>query len=292
MSNGPTPNLPPLESHQLLPAFADGELDTEQNLRALESMASDPENTKRVLHQQQLKQACARVMDTPEMRCPDELRGKITAMMATEAEPTVAETASEHAQGSPVIARIGQWVAPLAVAATLFIGAVVALNVINDNRKYTSDGILTASLAQTFGDRHVKCALGQQAPYATDLFPASVSELDEAIAQQVGQAIEGAALDLSVLGYDYQLAGLCPIPGGDAVHVIYENAEGQALSLWIKAYDGKPVLDPGRAYIPPQDHTSQPMMVWRDGDMVFYLVGNTMDEVEKVQPAIQLAVAL
>ncbi|MEM9916263.1 MAG: hypothetical protein AAF911_15015 [Planctomycetota bacterium] len=294
------PKLTPQETAELLPAFADGELDAEQNLRVLEAMAADPTNTQRVLHQQQLKQACGRVMTSPETRCPDALRDQIIAM-ASEAEaasttaPATGMSAGVSGGGgeddNPVLALIGRWVAPLAVAATLFIGALVALNVMSDSGGYTSDGLITASLAQTFGQRHAKCALGEAGPYGTELFPAEVDQLDDALVQHVGQELDGAALNLSTLGYDYKVAGFCPLPGGDSVHVIYENPEGQTLSLWVKAYDGKPTLDPGVPYVPPHDHTAQPMMVWREGDMVFYLVGDTMDDVKQAQPAIRLAVA-
>lgn len=281
--------MTPQETNELLPAFADGELTAEQNLRVLEQMAADPTHTKQVLHQQQLKQACARVMDTPPTRCPDELRQQIVAMaQAQDAPPAAAYETDDN----PVLARIGRWAAPLAVAATLFIGAIVALNVISNAGGYTSDGLITARLAETFGERHVQCALGQAAPQSTELFPADINQLDDSLVQHVGQELDGAALDLSTLGYNYKIAGLCPIPGGDSVHVIYENPQGQSLSLWIKPYDQHPVLDPGVPYIPPHDHTTQPMMVWREGDMVFFLVGDTMDDVRQAQPAIRLAVAL
>jgi len=48
------------EIRKYLPAFADGELDVEQNLKVLEHMAMDPKATRRVMHQQQLKQACCK----------------------------------------------------------------------------------------------------------------------------------------------------------------------------------------------------------------------------------------
>ncbi len=278
------------EAHNLFAAFVDGELDTQQKLRVLELMAADPTNTQRVLHQQQLKHACGRVMDSPEMRCPDRLRQSIAGLVGVET-PIAANYASSK-DADPVLARIGRWVAPLAVAATLFVGAMVALNVMNSPGGYTADGLITARLAETFGQRHIQCALGQAAPYQAELFPATIADLDKALAQHVGQELDGAALDLSTLGYDYQVAGFCPLPGGKSIHVIYENPEGKTLSLWIKPYDEKPMLDPGVPYIPPHDHTAQPMMVWRDGEMVFYLVGDTMDDVRRAQPAIHLATAI
>ncbi|MEM7626014.1 MAG: hypothetical protein AAF333_10340 [Planctomycetota bacterium] len=300
------------EARKFLPAFADGELDVEQNLRVLEQMAMDPVNTKRVLHQQQLRQACGRVMGDPAVKCPVALRQQIEEMaeaaLREEGEAGNGESRSnggdssgsgdltpkpgyDDRHDSPVLATIGRWVAPLAVAALLAIVGVVGLNVFRSATSggYTADGLISASLAERFGDRHASCTLGEIAPYKADLFPTDIDQLDESLAQHVGQELDGAALDLSSLGYDYQVAGVCPIPGDNAVHVIYENEGGNTLSLWIKAYNGKPTLDPGVPYIPPQDHSGRPMMVWREADMVFYLVGDAMDDVKKAQPAIRLA---
>ncbi|MEO1237538.1 MAG: hypothetical protein AAFX76_12190, partial [Planctomycetota bacterium] len=160
-----------------------------------------------------------------------------------------------------------------------------------DRRQVERCGLITARLAQTFGDRHEQCAMENQLPYANELFPATMSGLDRALADHVGPEIEAASLDLSSIGFDYRVAGVCPIPGKDAVHLIYENPQGQSLSLWIKGYDAEPVLDPGVPYFPPQGHTAQPMVVWREGDMVFYLVGDTMEDVQRARPEIRLAMA-
>lgn len=299
------------EARKFLPAFADGELDVEQNLRVLEQMAMDPANTKRVLHQQQLRQACARAMGDPAVKCPDALRQQIAEMgvaaeedgsgnverrqeagtgFSSSGDLTPAAN-TDHRRDRPVLATIGRWVAPLAAAALLAIVGVVGLSAYRNlaGGGYTADGLISASLAEKFGSRHVSCSLGESSPADTELFPAELDQLDESLAQHVGQELDGAALDLSSLGYDYQVAGICPIPGDNAVHVIYKNPNGNALSLWIKAYDGKPTLDPGVAYVPPAEHSGRPMMVWREADMVFYLVGDAMDDVKKAQPAIHLA---
>lgn len=322
------------EARKFLPAFADGELDVEQNLRVLEQMAMDPTNTKRVLHQQQLRQACARVMCGPEKCCPDALRATLEALAKDEAgnenSPPAGvrgenpgETfggtpgggpgggpgalrsgaggggASENrAEREPVIGFIGRWLAPLAVAAVLFIGALVALNFYNPNQgavgpdHYTADGLITANLASTFAQRHDQCSLDTSALMHSELFPAEVADLDDALAEHVGIAMKDASLDLSSLGYDYQIAGLCPVPGNEAVHVIYQNPEGRSLSLWIKPYDAQPTLDPGVPYSPPSDHTDHPMVVWRQDNTVFFLVGDRAEDVQQARPAIRLASAI
>ena len=301
------------EARKFLPAFADGELDVEQNLRVLEQMAMDPVNTRRVLHQQQLRRACARVMADPAVKCPDALRDRIADLAGTAERDTPAGnparrpdagTASSGSEVSrtdpafdgrdsrPVLATIGRWAAPLAAAAVLAVVGTVGLNAFRGASgvsDYTADGLITASLAEKFGSRHASCALGETSPYNAKLFPAEIDQLDESLAQHVGQELDGAALDLSELGYDYQVAGVCPVPGDNSVHVLYRNPDGKALSLWIKAYDGQPTLDPGVPYVPPQAHSERPMMVWREANMVFYLVGDVMDDVKNAQPAIHLA---
>lgn len=285
------------EARKFLPAFADGELDVEQNLRVLEQMAMDPTNTKRVMHQQQLRRACARVMDDPELRCPEALREQIAALAEDTPQHGPADAGADsrsadetNSGGGGVLATIGRWAAPLGVAAALLIAGLVFLQTTDPtDRGYTADGLISASLAQSFGERHVQCALGEQPPYQSELFPAELDGLDQALVQHVGQDLEGAALDLTSLGYDYEIAGFCPIPGGQSVHVIYQNPEGKALSLWIKPYDAQPTLDPGVPYVPPHAHGGRPMMVWREGDMVFFLVGDVMEDVRDAQPAIHLA---
>lgn len=296
------------EARKFLPAFADGELDVEQNLRVLEQMAMDPTNTKRVLHQQQLRRACARVMGGETIKCPEALRQQIARSFA---EPSVdlgnestdqdlrlvgtdaaSASAEPPASDSPVLARLGRWTAPLAAAAVLTVAGLVGADLYRTHlgSGYTGDGLVTASLAQRFSQRHERCSINQALPQDTELFPAELAQLDEAIAQQINQdAFNGAQLDLSSIGYDYHVAGFCPAPGKDAIHVIYKNAEGRSLSLWVKAYDGQPTLDPGVPYTPPQDHADRPMMVWREANMVFYLVGDVMDDVKKAHPAIRLA---
>lgn len=299
------------EARKFLPAFADGELDVEQNLRVLEQMAMDPTNTKRVMHQQQLRRACARVMCRPETCCPDALRATLAALAedaaGNESPPAAraAGGADDEAGGGfsgdepgPVVGVIGRWVAPLAVAAALFIAALVALNIYNQNQnataadRYTADGLITANLASSFAKRHDQCALDPGAIMHAELFPADVDQLDDALVEHVDVAMRDAALDLSSLGYDYRIAGLCPVPGNEAVHVVYQNPEGRTLSLWIKPYDGQPTLDPGVPYFPPSEHTDHPMVVWRQDNTVFFLVGDRAEDVERARPAIHLTSAI
>ena len=85
------------EVRKYLAAFADGELEVEQNLRVLEQMAMNPQATRRVMHQQQLRRAIKRSIDESTPEDSDRLRetisdlaqntpaGQITNKMAPEA---------------------------------------------------------------------------------------------------------------------------------------------------------------------------------------------------------------
>lgn len=270
------------ECRKYLAAFADGELDVEQNLQVLEQMAMDPVNTKRVMHQQQLRQACCRVMDTEAMSCPDKLREKLRCLCDD------ANKKSQRASRPSVIARIGRWGGPLAVAALILFGVFVAIDAARP-ASYTSDGLISAGLAERFSDRHISCGMDPSLLHQTELFPAELDQLDESLVNRIGAEMLGASLDLSTIGYDYQVASICPIPGKNAVHLMYKDPQGMKLSLWIKPYDGQPLLDSGVPYIPPIEHSGRPMMVWRDGNVVFFLVGDKAEDVRSAQPQIHLA---
>ena len=87
------------ECKKYLAAFADGELDVDQNLRLLERMKMDPNATARVTHQQQLRDSVCRCMtgDCPPL--PSSLQQSI---MQTFEEPSIDEQAN-------VIGRIGTY---------------------------------------------------------------------------------------------------------------------------------------------------------------------------------------
>jgi len=57
-----------------LAAFADGELEVEQNLRVLEHAAMNPQATRRVMHQQQLRRAVGAPMASHAPAAPPWLR--------------------------------------------------------------------------------------------------------------------------------------------------------------------------------------------------------------------------
>ncbi len=260
-----------------LAAFADGELDVEQNLRVLEHMAMDPQSTRRVMHQQQLRQAVGRVIRGDAPGAPADLRGKVEAALAD--VPATNTPRSTRAPRS-VLAVIGRW-APAAVAAVLLVSALTVLRTADSSGPAVAgaDVLFSAAKVQEFGRRHVSCSRMLDRLHGSELFPRQVSQLPGALTAYLGDSgpVLGS-LDLTGLGYRFVGAGKCLVPGTGSVHLVYEAAERTArsdsLSLWIRAYDGKTDIEPGKLYTASGPSAVHPVLVWRVGDVVYYLVGD------------------
>lgn len=286
------------EVRTFLPAFADGELDVEQNLRVLEAMAMDPTHTRRVLHQQQLRKACAKAMDRPDCRCPEELRKQIASLCSiphaphADTEPNLSGLGGgDEAPGfprdtherSPILARIGRW-APAAVAAVLLIGALVVFFA-SANSATAPLGVADARLAK-FTSQHKACASDVTRLRPGVENPSNVEQLPGTIDDYFGDgggSIE-AGLDLSSLGYRFERVGACSIPGKNAVHIMYkadDPAGGErSLSLWIKP-DGEGLnLEPGRVYTADADN-GQPLVVWQRLGRMYYLFADMPDDARR-----------
>ena len=282
------------EVRRYVEAFADGELDVEQSLRLLERMAMDPQTTKRVLHQQQLRQRTARVMGEPG-QAPAELRQQLEQMaQSTPAPGEMAPTAHRSDQRRRrarrgVVARIGRWT-PAAAAAVLLITTISIIG-LNQQANPTppptqSNSLLTSSQVDRFERRHVRCSQGVDPMMKPWLFPDHVTKLPGALTDYFDRPMQVGALDLSVLGYDYVEAGECRVPGRGAVHVLYRAAAGSdrsdTLSLWMRREDDQLDLEPGRLYVAAGDESPHPLVIWKRGGMVYYLAGDALERVQRV----------
>lgn len=290
-----TTHSPNQNPDPMLTAFADGELDGEQNLLVLKRLAQEPALAERIAGQQRLRKAVGRVMDGPQYKAPAALRDTLVRMSREEApaedrDPAAAPRRSDA--GPSVLARIGRWL-PAAVAALFFIGALVALNHANNRdggRLITAANVLNASLVDQFGNRHFKCSRDITPVHGTDRLPQDLAALPGALSDYFHQPIDPQVLDLSALGYEFDVAGLCLLPGKGAVHLIYKSqpASGHSdmLSLWMRPFQEGSGIEPDRLYTTADPENHFPMVVWRHGNMVYYLVGDTYDTVERAFKAI------
>lgn len=285
-------------------AFADGELDIEQNLAVLERMAMDPAATRRVLHQQQLRQRTAHAMSQPAMQTPDALRTKIqqmaTGLPANSSDAKAAPQPQRSSGRSPVLARIGRWM-PASIAAVLFLATAALMLMPSQPRQPDFSAgigngvavnlgqqidvtISNASLA-AFDRRHVRCSSDVQRMYNTIKFPTQLQALPGALDSYFSNHFNASAFDLRDIGFDYVRTGECRVPGNGAVHVLYratpESGRYDTLSLWIRPYDGQIAeMDEGKLYVAANESASHPLLMWRHNNMAFYLVGDTMQSVE------------
>ncbi len=288
-----TTELPIQNPDHLLAAFADGELDGEQNLRVLKRLSQDAAAADRIAEYQNLRKAIARAMDDPALKAPTALRDQIARMGQVAAVDHAQPSSRQRADtGSPVLAVIGRWL-PAAVAAVFFIGALVALNAAGNRdvgRLITSANVLNASLVDQFGSRHFKCSRNITPLFGRDRFPQDLKQLPGALSEYFNQPVDPEVLNLSPLGYEFSVAGLCVVPGKGAVHMIYKSKAptGQidTLSLWMRPFEEGSGIQPDRLYTVADPQENFPMIVWRHGGMVYYLVGDSYDTVQRAFQAI------
>ncbi len=296
-----------LNPDQQLSAFADNELDEAQSRLVQQRLQADPSLAQRVESERKLRQACSKVMTGPAYQAPTALHDKIADLAQTVPCDEADQPASAPAEaytGPPVLARIGKWI-PAAVAAVLMIGTLIVINNNSDKASNTawidSSGVLNASLVQRFGGRHIQCSRNNAPLKGADKFPQNLTELPGALSEYLNTTVSPVALDFSGLGYQFDVAGLCILPGEGSVHIIYQSqspdADGNTgtLSLWLRPYpDGTakgpadmPELEPDKLYASKATDDAQPMIIWRHADIAYYLVGDDYDTVEQAFAALR-----
>lgn len=286
MQNDNTPKT----MDQMLLALADGELDFADQPEVLGRIAEDPKAAHRLAYEQRLKQACGKAMDGPEMKCPNELAGELLAMAGGSSPAVNPSTRSSTAAaqpyaGPPVIARIGRW-APAAVAAVLLLAAGVLFNQASNAGPGDGSVILSTSDIQKFTGRHFDCAERPDRLKNPDQFGEAkdFEQLPGKLGDYFNTDANKLSLNLGGIGYDYQLTGTCSLPGSGAVHIVYhKNASpDKSISVWIvptKPEHDK--LQEGRVYSEVGDNLLRPVIFWRDGGLLYYLVGDSIEDCDK-----------
>ena len=280
-------------------AFADGELDVETNLRVLERMAMNPQATQRVMHQQELRRLVDRAMREQTPAVPADLRAKIQAMSRQAAADSNQNHSHNLAHSNfSFTSFLRRW-SP-ALAASILLGVAIFLwsNRSNNNapapidppREVFHDGTFDAPIIRTdliesgrvsrMGKRHENCAAKIEALVGSDQFSKNLTEIPTKIATYLGPQISVPIPDLSALGYEFRGAGTCGLPGGKAVHLVYKPIDGtnrtDSMSLWIRGDETNQVqIEEGKLYSATDLGSAHPIMVWRRGSAVYYLVGNT-----------------
>lgn len=295
-----------LSESELIHALSDGELDLRDHPDALSKLASDPLASKRVASQQQLKEACVKAMDGPTMRCPDSLAKTLRELafaggdvddragakpVGLSVQPALSRgvAGSEVREVEPaVIARIGRWL-PTAAAAVLLIAAG-ALFMQNSTRgggmNTQAAAFLSVDQIDRFTGRHGDCALKPEILKQSDRFvaPGALDQLPGKLGSYFQTSTDGMRLSLDGMGYDYQLAGACTLPGEGAVHVVYKNRHdtSRSISLWVLPTGEQHAgLEPGRVYVEAGSDSQQQILFWREGGLLYHLFGDSIEDANK-----------
>lgn len=295
----------PMTMDELLRALADGELDFRDQPQVLVKLAEDPKAVQRLAQEQRLKRACAKVMNGPEMKCPNELAGKLLGMAAGETAPGKSAGAVAHVShasptsapyaGPPVIARIGRWV-PTAVAAVLLFAAGVLF--IQASSLPSGSGsvgvILSDNQIKNLTGRHFDCAERPDRLKNPNQFGGKdFEQLPGKLSDYFNTDANKLSLNLDGIGYDYQLTGTCSLPGSGAVHIVYHKHEDpkQSISVWIvPAKAQHEHLKQGRVYAEVGDDLLRPVIFWRDAGLLYYVVGDSLEDCDKAVKQLRQAV--
>jgi len=84
---------------------------------------------------------------------------------------------------------------------------------------------------------------------------------------------------------------VCAARAGDgSVHVIYKSqaptGQTDCLSLWMRPFQPGSGIEPDKLYATEHTQHTYPMIVWRHENMVYYLLGDNYDAVERAFQAI------
>lgn len=289
------------ECKKYLAAFADGELDVDQNLRLLEHMKMDPNATARVAHQQQLRDCVCRCMsaDCPPM--PDMLKQSVMQMLE---EPSVDESSDVIARIRPyqITAYVSGIAAAIAICLSLLmyfnqprvtpgfsVSEVAVENHIPGFNDYTATSIIPATQVERFSKRHTTCAQQISLLHHFANNPESVEEMPKIVSELLGKQ-SYPCLDLSNIGYKFAGAGPCRIPSDKSAHLLYQttNDQGQkeTISLWVAPDDGTLDLVPDKAFRIRGPESDHPIIVWRHNNLVYYIVGDTYTSMQRAYVAL------
>ena len=160
-----------------LAALTDGDPDAALDAAGRDAARADAGGDEalaaRIAEQRELREACARAVDSPAHHCPDELRVRLTAALVDLEQPTGSDSASDpapQAESTPVLPAVagrigpGRWIGAFAAAALIAVSTVAVVGVLKtlptDSSQVGSAAVvqvLNATQAQAFDTRHRLC---------------------------------------------------------------------------------------------------------------------------------------
>lgn len=276
------------EHHDLIRAYADGELSAADAAAFEARLANEPDLARRVAFERALRDRVSSVLgDSPS--APDALRGRIAAALASDTDETSLPPAQTDVIGGDT--NRGFWsrsrVNVFAVAACLaLVGGAVLIGIflpnIDQQQQRAAAAQLVQEAAALIATEHNLCADNADRRAAKLRFD-DVDAAALGIATYLETPDDDLVPDLSALDLTFIGAGPCKVPGEHrSVHLMFKGLANGAnadsmLSIYLTAdagqFDGG--ADPmtiGEWYISDlRDAIGDP--VWRttDGDLVWFI---------------------
>lgn len=257
---------------EYLAAFADGELDAAQTLAVLNYLHGRPELLEALRTQQRLRVAAERAIRVSSPPVPDEVRRRIEAMAV--AQPPAAAAAPWRRR----------WVMP-AVAAALLVGGVLAGRFAFPPRTKppvvaTAD-VVPPTLVAHASRVHADCSRLGGAMHTAG-FPTELGGLAALVKSDLNS--QDAHPDLSPIGFEFIGAGPCAAPLAGTAHLLYRSTtpgHPRWMSVFVQPFSGQFALDQGKIYDLSGPRSPFPVLAWRTGRVVYFLIGDDPDATDR-----------
>lgn len=260
-------------------AFADGELEVEQNLEALEHLNMCPACASRVSAVSSLKAALRRVYGG--VRTPRHMRERVLQALEVEA--------GQAGPGAmtPVVPDVRLWVgriaAPLGMAAALLAAFVAWQLWPRQGLRTDVRLVVPGRVAADVREQHRYC-IGHR---GRDHFDPSLSRDLPVVAERLSAQLnlKVVAPDLFGLGLEFTGADSCGVKGRPGAHVIYRSiATGKLLSVftverWADIGAGGGGGSGELGYFVSSDNDALCVVAWHDGPQTYILCSDLPEQV-------------
>jgi anti-sigma factor RsiW len=274
-----------------LSAFTDGELDSAASERLLARLASDPKAAEALRQLQQLKGAARRAVRGQTPSPSDSLLERLGQMTGAEmsrvrsAPPSRPRTFGlwwavlPRLAAAVVLLAIGIW-----VGRRMLPGAETVRQ--PSPNVFVAD-VLPASVISQAEEIHGFCSRLADGLHAAG-YPEEIAPLAASVEKDLHS--QHPYPDLGPIGFHYRGAGPCGKPLANTAHLLYKSVRPgsyKAVSVFVQAWRGQYPLEEGRLYTVSVATSPFPMLAWRTESVVYFLLADDADTVEKAAALIR-----
>lgn len=271
-----------ISDHDLL-AYVDGELTEVRREQIRRALADQPNLAARIEELTALGQASRRVVRDSTPQAPQSLRQAIENFdVVTGSLPIEAQAINPL----PTVKKLRPWrfaLSAIAAAVLLSFTGWFYIQSFNTNTQLPSlidpTTYSLVEFAEAVTHKHMMCSALED-HFIDPNFPRSVEDLGPAVEKFMAQPV--LTPDLASIGYEFAGAGPCHVPGGQTLHLLYQSTDtGDFISLFVQQPPWKIEVDDGHQAIGAGPDADHPMLIWRAGTVMYYLVCDDFGACEK-----------